>query len=120
MGRYWAVGPQIDDEEQREIIEQMRAWGATPAQIKQYEEKLKPDYCLVLSDNAEAVQWFLSVDDCFTFNSHTGFMEAFDIKAIYYDAQMRGMDPTPSLYNKLRIISRSAKNEFNKKRSDSL
>jgi hypothetical protein len=117
VGRFWAVGPQLTNDNQREVLEQMEQWGATPAQIKQYKDKLQPDECEILEENADAVKWFLTVDDLFNYDPQSGVIFGLDIKAIQADMQMRGMDPDPENYEKVRIIGRAAAHAHNNKRS---
>ena len=120
MARHWAVGPQLTSDNQRDIIEQMREWGASQAQIEQYTASEEPDDCEVIEENEAAVAWFLSVDDLWqwAFTDRSVTMLGLDVKAVHADAQMRGLETQPEDYNKLRIIARAAANHYNDKARD--
>jgi len=112
VARYWAHGPTVNEQERRELTAEMRAFGATDDDIESYLKANATDNdCVVIEENWPVLQWFLSIDDQFSYVN--GVCTGIDIASIQADAEMSAREHTSEQYKHLRYLTKCVTRELN-------
>ena len=76
----------------------------------------EPEALPVLPANADALTLFLALETQWRFAGLDGAPVGFDYQAIEPTARLAGLETTPGLFNKLRVMERAALKEAAEKR----
>jgi len=95
------------------VIRELRQSGAPDEVIQQYQQAGRHDRFEVHPENWEAVEWFLSVSDCWRWNNSV--CQGLDWGLVESESRLSGVTRSPAVFSQLKVVAQEARRLINER-----